>query len=112
VDSGVGHQIGLKFGDIHVQGAVKSEGGGQRGDDLSDQSVQIGVGGPLDVQISPADVIYGLVVEHNGHVGVLQQGVGGQDGVVGLYDGGGNLGRGVDGESQFGFFAVIDGESF
>ena len=34
----------------------------------------------------PADVIDGLVVNHEGAVGVLQGGVGGQDGVVRLDD--------------------------
>ena len=37
--------------------------------------------------------------------------MGGQDRVVGLDDGGGDLGGGVDGESELGFLAVVDGES-
>ena len=38
----------------------------------------------LDVQVTAADVVDGLVVDHEGAVGVLQGGVRGQDGVVGL----------------------------
>jgi len=36
MDSGIRDQIGLEFGDIDVQGSVKSQRGGQRGDNLSD----------------------------------------------------------------------------
>jgi hypothetical protein len=42
---------------------------------------------------------------------VLEEGVGGEDGVVWLNDGSGDLGRGVDGEAELGFLAVVDGES-
>ena len=37
--------------------------------------------------------------------------MGGEHGVVGLNDGGGDLGGGVDGESELGLLTVIDGES-
>lgn len=61
------------------------EGGGDRGHDLTDEAVQIGIGGPLDVQVPTADVIDGLVVYHEGAIGVFQRGMGGQDGVVRLH---------------------------
>jgi hypothetical protein len=38
--------------------------------------------------------------------------MGGQDGVIRFNNGGRDLGRGINGESQFGFFTVIDGQSF
>jgi len=111
MDSWVGDKVGLEFSDINVEGTVESEGGGEGRDDLGDQSVQVGVGGPLDVEVSTADVVHGLVVEHDGDVGVLEERVGRQDGVVRLNDGGGDLRGGVDGESELGFLSVIDGES-
>lgn len=40
VDAGVGHQVGLELSHIHIQGTVKPEGGGQGGDDLSDEPVR------------------------------------------------------------------------
>jgi hypothetical protein len=43
---------------------------------------------------------------------VFEEGVGGQDGVVGFNNSGGDLGGGVDGEAELGLLAVIDGESF
>lgn len=69
------------------------------------------MGGSLDVQVSSADVVDGLVVQHDGDIGVLQQRVSGEDGVVGLDYGGGDLGRRVDGESQLRLLSVINGES-
>ena len=42
---------------------------------------------------------------------MLQRGVGGQYGVVGLHNGRRHLRRGVDGELQLGPLAVVDGEA-
>ena len=91
VDTWVGHQVGLELGQIHVEGTVEAQGGSDGGHDLADQTVEVGVGGALDVQVTAADVVDGLVVDHEGAVGVLQGGVGGQDGVVGLDNSGGDL---------------------
>ena len=77
VDAGVGHQVGLELGNVHVEGTIETEGGGQGGDDLGDEAVQVGVGGTLDVEGAPADVVHSLVVKHDSDVRVLQQGVGG-----------------------------------
>eukprot|EP00916_Digyalum_oweni_P009708 GHVL01016352.1.p1 GENE.GHVL01016352.1~~GHVL01016352.1.p1 ORF type:complete len:468 (-),score=45.07 GHVL01016352.1:77-1480(-) len=111
VDTGVGHQVGLELGQIDVQSTIKTQGSGDGGHDLADQTVEVGVGGTLDVQVTAADVVDSLVVDHEGAVGVLQGGVGGQDGVVGLNHGGGDLGGGVDGELQLGLLAVVDGQT-
>jgi hypothetical protein len=111
VDSWIWDQVGLELGDIDVQGTVESEGGSQGGDDLSDQSVEVGVGWSLNVEVSSADVIDGLVVKHDGDISVLEEGVGGQNGVVWLNDGSGDLRRWVDGEAELGLLSVIDGES-
>jgi len=107
VDSGVGHQVGLELSHVDVQGTIESQGCGQGGDDLCDQSVEVSLGGSLDVQVPSADVVNGFVVQQNAHIGVLKQGVGGQHAVVGLHDGGGYLRGGIDSESQLGFFTVV-----
>jgi len=111
MDSGVGHQVGLELSDIDVKGTIESEGGSEGRDDLGDQSVKVGVGGSLNVEVSSADIVDGLVVEHDGDISVLEEGVSGEDGVVGLNNGSGDLGGGVDGESELGLLSVIDGES-
>merc|ERR1719408_561636 len=53
----------------------------------------------------------GLVVKHDSDVGVLQEGVGGEHGVVRLHDGGGHLRGGVAAEGELGLLAVVDGET-
>jgi len=111
MDTWVWHQVGLELSDIDVEGTIESEGGGQGGDDLGDESVEIGVGGSLNVEVSSADVIDGLVIDHNSNIGMLEEGVGREDGVVGLNNGGGNLRGRIDGESELGLLTVIDGES-
>ena len=111
MDSWVWDQVGLELSDINIEGTVESEGGGEGGDNLSDESVEVGVGGSLDVEVSSADIVDGLVVEHDGNIGVLKEGVGGEDRVVGLNDGGGDLRRGVDGEAELGLLTVVDGKS-
>jgi len=62
--------------------------------------------------LSSADVIDGFVIEHDSDVGVFQKGVSGKNGVVGFNNSGGDLGGRVDGESDLGFFTVVNGESF
>ena len=58
---------------------VLPERGRDGGHDLSDEPVQIGVGWPLDVEVPAADVVDGLIVDHEGAVRVFQRGVSGQD---------------------------------
>ena len=55
-------------------------------DNLADHPIQVLIGWPLNAEVSPADVIDGLIVNHEGTVGMFQGGVGSQDGVVGLHD--------------------------
>merc|ERR1711937_809375 len=89
---GVGHQVGLELSDIDVEGTVESEGGSEGRDNLGNESVQVGVGGSLDIEVAAADIVDGLVVEHDSDVG-------------------GDLGGWVDGEAELGLLAVVDGES-
>merc|ERR1712179_553120 len=110
MDTWVGHQVGLELGQIDVEGTIEPQRGSDGADDLSDQTVKVGVGWALDVQVTTADVVDGLVVNHEGAVGVLKGGMGGQDGVVGLNNSGGDLGGWVDSELQLGLLSVINGE--
>ena len=96
MDSWVWDQVGLELGDIDVKGTIESEGSSEGGDNLSDESVEVGVGGSLDVEVSSADIVDGLVVEHDGDISVLEERVGGENGVVGLNNGCADLGGGID----------------
>ena len=91
VNTGVGHQVGLELSQIHVQGTIEPQGGSDGADDLADQPVQVGVWRPLNVEVATADFVDGLIVDHEGTVRVLQGGMGGQDGVVGLHNSGRDL---------------------
>jgi hypothetical protein len=111
VDTGVGHQVGLEFVQINIEGTIETQGGGDRRDDLSDQAVQVLIAGALNAEVAAADVVDGLVVNHEAAVGVLKGSVGSQDGVVGLNNGGGVLGGRVDAELQLGLLAVVHGKA-
>lgn len=75
---------------------------------LGDETVQVLVVGALNAKVPPADVIDGLVVNHEAAVGVLKRGVGSQDGVIRLDDGGGNLGSRIHAELQLGLLAIVN----
>jgi len=111
VDTWVGDQVSLELGEIDIESTIESEGGGDGGNDLADETVQVGVSWSLNVEVATADVVDGLVVDHEGTVGVLQGGVGGEDGVVGLDDGGGDLWGWVNSKFELGFLAVVNGEA-
>mgnify|MGYP007000217103 len=87
---------------------VESEGRSQGGDNLGNESVKIRVRGSLDVQGTSADIVDGLVIKHDGNIGVLEKSVRGKHAIVGLYNGGGNLGTRVDAESKLGLLSVVN----
>merc|ERR1719222_678946 len=111
VDTRVWHQVGLELSDVHVRGAIETQGGSQRGRDLRDDAVQVGVGRALNVEAAAAHIIDGLVVQAEGHISVLQQGVGGKHVIVWFHDSSGNLGSRGHGVRQLGLFAVVDGQT-
>ena len=108
VDARIRHQVGLELGQIDVEGTIETKRSSQGRHHLGDQSVEVGVGGALDVQVASAHIVQSLVIKAEGAVGVLQQGVGGQHVVVRLHDSGGHLrGRGHS-EGQLGLSAVVN----
>ena len=111
VDTGVWDEVGLELGEVDVEGTIEAEGGGEGGNNLADETVEIGVGWALDVEGTAAKVVEGLIIDHEGAVGVVNHGVGGKDGVVWLDDSGGNLWSWVDGELELGLLAVVDGKA-
>jgi hypothetical protein len=111
MDSGVGHQVGLELRDIHVQGTIETKGSGQRRHDLGNKSVQVGVGRSLNVQVSAAHIVQGLVIKAESTVGMLKKRMGGEDVVVGLHNSGGHLGGRGHSEGKLGLTAVIDRKS-
>ena len=51
---------------------------------LSNEPVQVGICGSFNIEVTTANIIDRLIVQHAGNISVLQQGVGGQDTVVRL----------------------------
>jgi hypothetical protein len=111
VNSGVGNQVGLELVQIDVKRTIETKRSSDGGNDLSDQTVQVGVGGTLNVQVATADIVDSLVVNHESNIRVLKGGVGSQDGVVGLNNGSRDLRSGVDGELKLGLLAIVNGET-
>ncbi|KAA8594118.1 hypothetical protein FQN60_004952, partial [Etheostoma spectabile] len=108
MDTGIWHQVCLELCQINIEGTIETKGSSNRGQNLTDQPVQVGVRRTLNIEVPTADIVDGLVIHHEGTVRVLQGGVGCQDGVVGLHHSGGHLGSWVDGELQLGLLAIVD----
>lgn len=70
VYAGVGYQIRLELGQVDVQGAVESQGRGDRRHHLADKPVQICVQGSLDAELASTNVIDRFIVHHECTIGV------------------------------------------
>jgi hypothetical protein len=105
-------QISLELIQIHVQRPIKPQAARNRADDLRNQAIEVFIIRARDVEVAATDVVDGLVVDEESAVGVLNGAVGGEDGVVWLDDGRGHAGRGIDGELELAFLAVVGGEAF
>ena len=108
MDTRIGDQVGLELSNIDVKGTIESEGSSERRDNLSNKSVQVGVGGSLNIEVSSADIIDGFVIKHNGDISVLKEGVGSEHSVVRLNDCSGDLRRRIDGETELRLLTIID----
>jgi hypothetical protein len=129
VDTWVWDQVGLEFIEINVEGTIESEGGGDGRNDcrhslamrenvyigrkqtLGNQAVQVLIVGALKAKVSSADVVDSLVINHKGTVGVLESGVGGEDRVVWLNNGGSGLRGWVNTELQLDLLAEVNGQT-
>ena len=92
MDVGVGHRAGLEFSQTDIQYSIKPEGSSDGGHYLANKAVKVSVGWVLHIEVSVIAVIDALIVNHEDTIGVLQGGVGGEDGGVGLNYSCGNLG--------------------
>jgi len=81
----------MRTSQVDVESTVESERSSDGRHDLSNQTVEVGVSWSLDVEVATTDVVDGLVIDHEGTIGMLQGCVGGQDGVVWFNNCGGNL---------------------
>mmetsp|Transcript_4423 Transcript_4423/g.11132 ORF Transcript_4423/g.11132 Transcript_4423/m.11132 type:complete len:287 (-) Transcript_4423:74-934(-) len=107
MDARVGHQVRLEFCDVNVQRAVETQRRCERRDDLREEPVEVRVRRPLDVQVSPANVVERLVVHHDRHVRVLEERVHAKHRVVGFNDCRRHLRTSPDRETQLRLFTII-----
>jgi hypothetical protein len=92
------HHVDGELSEIRVQLTGETETGGDTGHDSRNEVVEVTVGGVGKLQGAHANIVEGLVIDTEGLVGVLDQLVDGESGIVGLNDGVGDLGGGNDGE--------------
>merc|ERR1719326_109299 len=111
VETGERNQVGLELVKVDVQLSIESQGSGHGGDGLGDQLVDVLVGRAGDSQALLADVVASLVVNDHRDLGEVQQVVGGQEGVVGLDNGRGDLRAWVDLITDLGLLAEVNGEA-
>ena len=97
VEAGERDHVDGELAKVAVELTGEAEGAGGAGDGGGDEVVQVAVRGVGQLEGAEADVVQGLVVQGEALVGVLDELVDGEGGVVGLDDGVGHLGGGDDG---------------
>ena len=108
----VSHQGGLKVIEVDVQSSIETQTGREGTGDLGNETIEVHVTWPFDIQVLAADIVKSFVIEAKGTIGVLQERVGGENRVVRFDDGGRNLGRWRNGEGKLGFASVVHGKTF
>lgn len=78
---------------------------------MGNQAVQVLIVWSLNTQVSTANIVDCLIVDHEAAVGMFQGGVSGQDGIVWLNDRGGDLGGRIDAEFQLALLAIVHRET-
>ena len=111
VDTWVRDQVSLELVQINIEGTIETQAGGDRADDLSNQTVQMLIVGTRDVQATTADIVDCFVVDEESAVRVLNGAVGGENGVVRLHNGGRDARSRVNGELELALLAVVGGEA-
>jgi hypothetical protein len=76
MDSWIWDQVSLEFGDINVKGTIESKGSGQRRDNLSNESVQVGISWSLNIEVSSANIVHSFIVDHDGDISVFEERMG------------------------------------
>jgi hypothetical protein len=107
VDTRVRHKVGLELIQVNIERAIEAQTRRNGADNLSNQAVEMFIVGTRNVQVATADIVDSLVVNEERAVGILDGAMSREDGVVGLDDGGGDLGSRVYGEFQLAFLAVV-----
>ena len=98
METGEGDQVNSELSEVGVKLTGETEAAGNTGESGGDEMVKITVGGGGELEGSEADIVEGLVINAHNLIGVLDELMDGEGGVVGLDNGVGDLGGGHDGE--------------
>merc|ERR1711906_86718 len=98
VKTGEGDEVHSELAEIGVELTGKAEAAGDAGHSGRHKVVKVTVGRSGELEGTEADVVKGFVVEAEALVGVLNELVHGEGGVVGFYDGVRHLGGRAHGE--------------
>lgn len=93
------NQVDSQLAEIRVELTRETQAASDTRHGSRDKVVQITIGRGGELEGTEADIIQSLVIDDHNLIGVLNQLVDTQGGVVGLNDGIRHLGRGEDGES-------------
>jgi len=88
MDARIGDQVGLELREVDVESPIEPQRSSDRRNDLTNQTVQVGVRRSFDVEVAATDVVDGLVIDHECAVGMLQGSVRGENRIVWLHHGG------------------------
>jgi len=99
METGEGDKVDSELSQVRVELTGESEAAGDTGESGRDEMVKITVGGGGELEGSEADIVKSFVINAHNLIGVLNELMDGEGGVVRLNDGIGNLGRRHDGES-------------
>jgi hypothetical protein len=92
MESGEGCEVNGELSEIGVKLTGESEAAGESGDGGWDEMVKITVGGGGELEGSEADIVKGFVINAHNFIGVFDELMDREGGVVGLDDGIGDLG--------------------
>merc|ERR1711877_29315 len=98
METGEGDQVHGELSEIGVELTGETEAAGNTGESGGDEMVKVTVGGGGELEGSEADIVEGLVVNAHNLIGVLDELMDREGGVVWLNDGVGDLGGWHDGE--------------
>ena len=112
MDTWVGNQVGLELVQINIESTIETQRTRDRANNLGNETVKVLKRRTWNIEVTSTYVIDGFVIDKECTIAVFDGGVGGENCVVRLDNGGGNSGSRIDGKLEFTLLAVISGEAF
>merc|ERR1711934_1209283 len=107
MESGEGGKVDSELSEIGVKLTGESEAASETGESSRDQVVKITVGGGGELEGSEADIVESFVINAHNLIGVFDELMDREGGVVGLNDGIRDLGGRHDGEGAHHAIGVL-----